>query len=117
VGIQDIIAADITNIFTVASNTPISVQAVYTPVGGVAQAAVTLLYSNSPLHGDENQDYDVEQADIVALGKASSVSSWTLRGTVIINSTNYQLINNPFPQDAFWSVLMLRLPHGQETRI
>ena len=115
--IKDIIAEDITNIFTTEDNTPLSVQAVYTAPGGIPQDAVTLLYTNTPLHGDENQDYPVEIAETMALGKASDVSAWVLRGKVTINSIDYELINNPYPKDSYWSLLHLRLPRGFETPI
>jgi hypothetical protein len=116
-GIKDTIANDITNIFGVEDNTPISKQAVYTPPGGVAQEAVTVLFTNNPLHGDEQQVYPVVEADTMALGKASDVSAWILNGTVTIGSVDYQLVNNPYPQDSFWSILHLRLPIGSETKI
>lgn len=110
--LQDTIASDITNVLAAEGNTPLSVQAVYTPPGGIAQTAVTLLYTNTPLHGDENQDYDVEIAETYAIGKAGDVASWILNGKVTINSIDYELINNPFPKDSYWSVLHLRLPRG-----
>ena len=72
--IQDIIASDITDVFTVEENTPLSAQAVYTPVWGSAETAVTVLYSNTPLHGDAYGNYEVEDEDIFILGKAASVS-------------------------------------------
>jgi hypothetical protein len=115
--IKDTIANDITNIFTVEDNTPISKQAVYTPPGGVSQDPVTVLYTNTPLHGDEQQDYQVFEAETMALGKFSDVSGWVLRGKVSIESIEYELINNPYPQDSFWSILHLRLPHANETKI
>ena len=115
--IKDTITSDITDIFTVEDNTPLSRQAVYTPPGGVAQTAVTILWTNTPLHGDENQDYPVEIADTMALAKASDVSTWVLRGKVTIDSTDYELINNPYPKDSYWSLLHLRLPRNFETPI
>ena len=115
--IKDTIAADITSIFTTEDNTPISEQAIYTPPGGVAQDAITVLFTNTPLHGDEQQDYPVFQADTMALGKASDVSAWIKNGTVTINSIDYELVNNPYPKDSFWSILKLRLPIGSETLI
>lgn len=115
--IKDIITADIASIFTVEDNTPLSAQAVYTPPGGVAQAAVTVLFTNTPIHGDEQQVYPVVEADTMALGQASGVSAWILNGKVTIDSIDYELINNPYPKDSFWSILHLRLPHGRETKI
>lgn len=116
--IKDTIIADIANIFTLEDNTPISAQAVYSaPGGGVARPAITVLFTNTPLHGDENQEYPVEQADTMILGEASDVSDWMLNGKVTINSIDYQIVNNPYPQDSFWSVLRLRLPRGSETLI
>ncbi len=116
-GIQDIIKNDIDNVFTVAGNTPLSVEAVYTPVGGSAETAVTVLYSNSPLHGDEQQNYPVEQEDIHIIGKTSDVSGWLNRGTVTINSFDYEIAEFPYPTDENWSIVALRKPHVNTTKI
>ena len=115
--IKDIIADDITNIFTAEDNTPISAQAVYTPPGGIAQDAVTLLYSNTPLHGDEWQVDPVEQEVIVTLGSLSDVSAWVSRGIVTINYIDYEVMTNPYPYDSYWSIVKLRRPHGNQTLI
>lgn len=115
--IQDIIASDITNVFTVEENTPISVQAVYTPVGGSSEDAITVMYSNTPLHGDEQQNYPVEQEDIMIMGKASDVTGWAKNGKVTINNFDYEIAMAPFPTDSYWSIVALRKPHTNQTLI
>lgn len=115
--IQDIIALDITEVFTVEGNTPISEQAVYTAVGGSAETAVTVLYSNTPLHGDAYGNYQVEDEDIFILGKPVDVSAWALGGTVTINSFDYKIAMAPFATDGYWSVIALRKPLTNQTKI
>jgi|GEM_PF-1830201 len=115
--IQTIIANDITNVFSVAENTPLSVQAVYTPVGGVAQTAVTLLYSNTPLTGDEQQNYSVEQEDILVMGKPVDVSGWVINGKVTIKAFDYEIVSASHPTDSYWSIITLRTPTRNKTKI
>ncbi len=113
------IAADRANIFLDPDSSPHSVSAVYTPEGGIAENPVQLLFSGVPIHGDEFGENGVEQAKYVALGNSSDVSHWKLRGTVYLNSTTYQIINNPYPDENNnnWSMIDLRLPKGRETLI
>ena len=115
--IQDIIASDITDVFTVEENTPLSVQAVYTAPGGTAETAVTVLYSNTPLHGDEQQAGSVGDEDIGIIGKTASVSGWVINGTVTINSFDYQVAEYPMPTDSYWSFVVLRTPIRNKTKI
>ena len=79
-GIQDIIADDDTSVVSIEGVAPISVQAVYTAPGGTVETAVTLFFSDIPLHGDEQQNYEVEQESIYAVGKPSDISSWVING-------------------------------------
>lgn len=115
--IQDIIASDITNVFGVEANTPLSVQAVYTPEGGSAEDAVTVFYSNSPLRGDPHGNYGVEQEDIAIVGKSADVSGWLEGGTVTINSFDYEVAEYPDSGGAYWTVVMLRKPLTNQTKI
>jgi len=115
--IQDIIASDITDVFGIEENTPLSVQAVYTPVGGAAQTAVTVFYSNSPLHGDSWEPGSVEQENIGIVGKPADVSGWKEGGTVTINSFDYEVAEYPYPTDSFWTIVPLRKPNTNQTKI
>jgi len=115
--IQDIIASDITNIFGAEANTPLSVQAVYTAPGGSAEDAVTVMYGNTPLTGDSYGNYPVEQENIAIVGKAASVAAWKLKGTVTINSFDYEIAAAPYPTDSYWSIVMLRKPLTNQTKI
>jgi len=115
--LQEQIALDITEVFAVEGNTPLSVQAVYTAVGGSAEDAVTVLYSNTPLHGDPHGNYPVEDENIGIVGKTSDVSAWKIDGSVTINSVDYQVAEYPYPTDSYWSVVMLRRPIRNKTKI
>jgi hypothetical protein len=105
------IAADQDAIFLNSDSCPQYRSAVYTPVNGIAQPAVSGLFSDVPLHGDENQDYPVVQYDTSFTAKSSAVSTWRLRGKVTISSIDYELVNAPFPSSSsvLWSVCLLRL--------
>lgn len=115
--LKETIASDITNVFLNTDESAYS--AVWTPAGGVAQPAISVFFQNTPLHGDEYQGLPVEQPETYIVAKASDVSSWKARDHVTINSTQYQIINNPYPDssDNYWSIIPLRLPRGQETKI
>jgi hypothetical protein len=115
--IQDIILKDIPTIFTVEGNTPLSVQAVYTAIGGTPDPAVTVFYSNIPLHGDEQQRYEVEEEAIFVVAKASDVKDWAINGKVTINDFDYEIAEEPYPRDGYWSVLALRTPTRNKTKI
>ena len=115
--IQDIIADDITDVLTVEANTPLSAQAVYTPIGGAAQTAITVLYANTPLHGDEQQNYQVGQEEIMIAAKTADVSAWEINGTVTINSFDYEVAMAAYPTDGYWSMIALRTPRLNKTKI
>jgi hypothetical protein len=115
--IQDIIESDKSAIFGVEANTPISVQAVYTPKGGSAEDAVTVFYFNEPLHGDAYGNYKVEDEDIKIVGQTSDISGWQIDGTVTINSIDYEIAMAPYPTDGYWAVVALRRPLNNQTRI
>ena len=115
--LQEQIALDITEVFAVEGNTPLSVQAVYTAPGGTAEDAVTVLYSNVPLHGDPHGNYPVEDEEISIIGKTSDVSAWKIDGDVTINSVDYQVATYPYPTDGYWCVVMLRRPIRNKTKI
>ena len=116
--LKSIIADDVTNIFTADDSCPQQTTAVYTPVGGSPEAAVSGIFHHIPIHGDENTG-EVDQAVIFFLALGTNVSHWQLRGKLTVNSTDYEIINNPYPNsaDAVWSKIDLRLPPGSETLI
>ena len=61
------------DLFLDPDENPEAKSAVYTPLGGIAQPAVTVLFIHNPLHGDENQDEDVEQPYIRASAKSGDL--------------------------------------------
>lgn len=113
------IAADQDDIFLDSDSCPQYRSVVYTPKDGVAQDAIDALFHNVPLHGDPHQEYPVVQHETYLIAKSSDVSSWKENGTVEIDSTDYRLATNPYPSStsAYWSVINLSLPLGQEDKI
>ena len=107
------------DLFLNTTENPEAKSAVYTPLGGIAQAAVIGLFIHIPLHGDEHQNEEVEQPIIRFSAKSSDVAGWLKNGNLLVSGTNYQIINAPYPKQAdnLWSIIPLRLPEGQETRI
>ena len=105
------------DLFLDPDENPEAKSAVYTPLGGIAQAAVIGLFIHVPLHGDENQNEEVEQPITRFSAKSGDVSSWLKNGNLLISGTNYQIINAPYPKQAdnLWSIIPLRLL--EETRI
>lgn len=115
--LKETIESDVTDVFL--NTDEFADSAVWTPAGGIAQPAVTGFYNNFPLHGDEYQDNPVSQPSTFFVTKSTNVSSWKAKDTLTVKGTTYQIINDPYPDenDASWSVIGLRLPKGQETKI
>ena len=95
------------------------VAAIWTPKDGIAQPEITVLFINVPMHGDEQQDLPVVPSQTAALVSSADSGSMKARDTILINSTTYKIINNPYPlaNDDYWSVLDLRYPLGHEPLI
>lgn len=100
------------SIFLNTDESPGAVTAIHTPKGGAAQPSFTVLFVDFPIHGDENQVLDVEGPITTVVGKSSDLGSIKKNDGILINSINYEVINNSYPLQAnnFWSVLDLRLP-------
>ena len=119
--LKETIESDITEVFL--NTDEFADSAVWTPVGGSAQPSVAGFYNSFPLHGDEYQDNPVVQPQDFFMTKSSLVASWKARDFLTVTSkgvaTTYQIINNPYPDENnnYWSIIELRLPKGQETRI
>lgn len=115
--LKETIESDVTDVFL--NTDEFADSAVWTPAGGSAQPAIAGFFNNFPLHGDEFQEKDVVQPETYFVTKSSLVTSWKALDYVTINSTVYQIINDPYPNqsDNNWSIVELRLPRGQETRI
>jgi len=115
--LKDTIESDITKVFL--NTDEFADEAVWTPAGGIPQTPVPGLYNNFPLHGDENQEQDVEQPRTFFVTSSALVSNWRARDFVRIKNTTYQIINAPYSKEdgSGWSVVPLRLPRGQETLI
>lgn len=116
--VKDTIESD-QSVFLNIDESPGAATAVWTPKGGVAQPSFTVLFVNFPLHGDANQELNVEQPITTVVGKSSDVSGIKAEDTILINSTTHRIVNAPYPteNDNFWSVLDLSLPRGEETGI
>lgn len=115
--VKETIASDISDVFL--NTDEFADSAVWTPAGGASQPAIGGFHNSFPLHGDEYQEIGVTQPEDFFLTKSSLVQNWKARDYVTINSTVYQIINNPYPSnlDNNWSFVELRLPRGQETKI
>ena len=115
--LKETIAADRAAIFL--NQNEFAASAIWTPAGGVAQPEITVLFNGFPLHGDENQETGVEQPSIFAAASSADTASMKNRDTILINSTTYELKNDPYPlaNDNAWSLLDLRHPRGQEPLI
>lgn len=115
--LKDTIESDITDVFL--NTDEFADSAVWTPAGGAAQPAVSGLYNNFPLHGDEYQERPVEQPETYFVTSSALVTSWKARDSLTVKGSTYQIINDPYPDenDNNWSIVELRLPRGQETRI
>jgi len=85
---------------------------------GVESAAFNVILGEATLHGDEERS-EVVDYDIEVSGKTTDLSSVLKRDTMTLNSTDYEAINNAVPDSvrSGWSVVMLRLPRLQETKI
>ena len=115
--LKDTIATDRADVFL--NTDEFADSAVWTPCGGVTQPAVAGFYNNFPLHGDEYQENEVSQPQTSFVTSSSNASGWKARDLLTVKGTTYQIINDPYPDenDNNWSVVDLRLPKGQETRI
>ena len=99
------------SVFLNINESPGAVTAVHTPKGGIAQPSFTVLFVDFPIHGDEEQVLEVEGPITNVVGKSSDLAAIKKNDGILINSINYEVINNPYPSQAnnFWSVLNLRL--------
>ncbi len=115
--LKETIASDITDVFL--NTDEFADSAVWPPKGGAAQPSVGGFYNNFPLHGDEYQERKVEQPETYFVTASSNVSNWKARDSLTVQGTNYQIMNDPYQDenDGNWSIVELRLPKGQETRI
>lgn len=114
--LQDTIASDV-KFLKKKSYNPLAVDAVYTPPGGISQPAVEVVYSNIPLTADEQQEYETVGEVIKVLGDPSDVSGWIINGTVTINSFDYQIAMVPQPKDSYWTLVTLRTPTNNKTKV
>lgn len=107
------------DLFLDPDENPEAKSAVYTAPGGIAETAVNILFVHNPLHGDEHQDEPVEQPYIRGSAKSEDVSGWVKQGQVVVSGVAYRVINAPYPlqADNLWSIIPLRLPEDNETRI
>jgi hypothetical protein len=98
---------------------------VWTPKGGVAQPSFNAIVDETILHGDDEQNLDVVPENIVVQAKTSDVSLVKLGDNFFITfsligvSTNYEVINNPYPDDekSGVSIIDVRLPRRNKTKI
>lgn len=92
---------------------------VWTPKGGVAQAAVSVFFNDFPMTGDPWGEKGVDQQSTHIIGKASDLSGIQEEDEIFVKSITFEAINSayPIPNSNIWSVVELRYPHGQETRI
>ena len=115
--LKDTIAADRAEVFL--NTDEFADSAVWTPAGGVAQPAVAGFYNSFPLHGDEYQENKVVQPQDFFVTSSALVASWKAQDSLTVKNTTYQIVNDPYPIENAnnWSIVELRLPRGQETRI
>ena len=107
------------DLFLDPDENPAAKTAVWTPAGGASQPSFIVLYMNVPLHGDSHQNLQVEEPDTVVIGKNTDVSGIKADDDFNVAGVDYEVINAPYPfeNDNLWSIIPLRLPEGQETRI
>jgi hypothetical protein len=109
----------LTDLDMILDDDEFATEATHTPRStGTPSDPFNVIIGEAVLHGDDERN-DVFEYEIEISGKTTDLVTVVKRDTITLNATDYEAVNNAVPDSvrSGWSVVMMRLPRLNETKI